>query len=172
MQNRNDTGLISLFAALSISLGILENFLPMPLPGVRLGLANIGIMLAVYILGPRAAFTVAFIKALAVAVFGGGLVTKLSIGLPATIVSTAVMIIYVHFLRSRTTAVSTGAVGAFAHISVQFYMVKTLYVQSEAIYSVYFPFALFAVLTGCITGLITMRAETAFYNITDEVDNL
>lgn len=46
---------IALFAALTLVLGYLEATIPVPIaiPGVKLGLANIAVLIALYLMGPR-----------------------------------------------------------------------------------------------------------------------
>lgn len=55
---------IALFAALTLVLGYLEAMIPLPatIPGVKLGLANIAVLIALYLMGPRWAFAVMLLK--------------------------------------------------------------------------------------------------------------
>ena len=55
---------IALFAALTLVLGYLEAMVPLPvtIPGVKLGLANIAVLIALYLMGPRWAFAVMLLK--------------------------------------------------------------------------------------------------------------
>lgn len=55
---------IALFAALTLVLGYLEAMIPAPvvIPGVKLGLANVAVLIALYLMGPRWAFAVMLLK--------------------------------------------------------------------------------------------------------------
>ena len=55
---------IALFAALTLVLGYLEATIPVPIaiPGVKLGLANIAVLIALHLMGPRWAFAVMLLK--------------------------------------------------------------------------------------------------------------
>ncbi len=144
-----------LFAAMTVSLGVLESFIALPVPGVRIGLSNIGIMLCIYLLDIPAAFYVAVTKSILVPLLTGNLVVKMSISLPATMASTAAMALSYLILRRILSPVSIGALGALAHICLQFFVVKNLYIKTDAIYNLLPYFCFFSVLAGAATGYIT-----------------
>ncbi len=54
--------LIALLSALSVLLGGIDNLIPTPTPGVRLGLGNIIVLVSLFILGWKSALAVAFLK--------------------------------------------------------------------------------------------------------------
>ena len=56
---------VGMLAALAIILGYLETFVPIPIPGVKLGLANIAVLIALGQGDTRGAFGIAVIKVLA-----------------------------------------------------------------------------------------------------------
>ena len=56
---------VGMLAALAIILGYLETFVPIPIPGVKLGLANIAVLIALGQHDTRGAFGIAVIKVLA-----------------------------------------------------------------------------------------------------------
>ena len=57
---------ITVIASLSIVLGYIEQLIPLPLaiPGVKIGLSNIGVLVALYLIGNKSAFFVSLIKSL------------------------------------------------------------------------------------------------------------
>ena len=69
--------LCALLTAMALGLSYLENLFPVnlaiPLPGVKLGLANIVTLVALYLLGPRDAFAILIPRCVFGAVFGGGI---------------------------------------------------------------------------------------------------
>ncbi|MEG0374619.1 MAG: Gx transporter family protein [Raoultibacter sp.] len=69
---------IALFAALTLVLSYMEAMIPLPvaIPGVRLGLANVTVLIALYLMGPRWAVAVLILKVA---------VTSLIIGSPSMI---------------------------------------------------------------------------------------
>lgn len=156
IQNKR-LALTGLFAALTVTLGVFETFIALPVPGVRLGLSNVGIMLCLYLLNLPAAIYVALAKGILVPLLTGNLIVKMSIGLPATMMSTLVMALIITLTRRFTSPLSVGSLGAFVHIAVQFFTVKNLYIKTDAIYNLLPYFTLFSVLTGAVTGYITIQ---------------
>ncbi|PLX69902.1 MAG: heptaprenyl diphosphate synthase [Denitrovibrio sp.] len=148
--------LTGLFAALTVSLGVFETFIALPVPGVRIGLSNVGIMLCLYIIDLPAAIYVAIAKSILVPLLTGNLIVKMSISLPATLAATLAMALFIFITIKHTSPLSAGSVGGFVHIIVQFFVVKNLYIKSDAIYNLLPYFTLFSVLTGAITGYITL----------------
>ena len=69
--------LCAVLVALALGLSYLERFLPLqmavPLPGVKLGLANIVTLMALYFLGTRPAVTILGLRCVLGSLFGGGL---------------------------------------------------------------------------------------------------
>lgn len=67
----------ALLTALALALSYTERFIPLqllvPLPGVKLGLANIATLAALYFLGQKYAFAILICRCLLGAVFGGGI---------------------------------------------------------------------------------------------------
>ena len=54
--------LTALLASLALAFNIAEGFLPLPLPGVKLGAANVFALAALVLMGPRAAFAVTLLR--------------------------------------------------------------------------------------------------------------
>ena len=69
--------LCAVLIALALALSYTERFIPLqmvvPLPGVKLGLANIVTLIALYLMGPKAAFAILIPRCIFGAVFGGGI---------------------------------------------------------------------------------------------------
>jgi heptaprenyl diphosphate synthase len=144
-----------LFAAFTVSLGVFETFIALPVPGVRLGLSNIGIMLCLYLIDLPAALYISVAKGILVPLLTGNLIVKMSISLPATLASALCMGMFIRLTGKFTSPVSAGAVGGFVHICVQFFTVKNLYIKTDAIYNLLPYFTFLSVLTGALTGYIT-----------------
>lgn len=62
---------VGVLAALALVLSYVESFVPMPVPGVKLGLANVAILVAIVQLDGRAAFAVMAVKVLAAGLLFG-----------------------------------------------------------------------------------------------------
>ena len=88
--------LCAILIALALALSYTARFIPLqmviPLPGVKLGLANIVTLIALYLLGPRDAFAILIPRCIFGAVFGGG-ITGLLFSLTGGILAMLTMIL-------------------------------------------------------------------------------
>lgn len=65
---------IGLFSAAAILLGYIETFLPAaPVPGIKLGLANLAVVLALYLYGMKEAVFISFVRILTLGFLFGNL---------------------------------------------------------------------------------------------------
>lgn len=84
----------SILISMALVLSYMERFIPLqmiiPLPGIKLGLANIVTMIALYLLGTKSAFFILILRCILGAVFGGG-ITGLIFSLTGGVLAMAVM---------------------------------------------------------------------------------
>lgn len=106
----------AVLVSLALALSYAERFIPLqmliPLPGVKLGLANVVTLIALYLLGEKNAFVILILRCVLGSVFGGG-ITGLLFSLCGGILSMSVMA-----LCKRTSFFSVYGVsilGAAAH---------------------------------------------------------
>ena len=96
MNKTKRLALCAVLIALAMALSYTERFIPLqmviPLPGVKLGLANTVTLIALYLMGPKAAFAVLLPRCVFGAVFGGG-ITGLAFSLTGGIFAMATMIL-------------------------------------------------------------------------------
>lgn len=140
---------IALFAALTLVLGYLEASIPMPvtIPGVKLGLANVAVMIALYLMGPKWAFAVMCLKIA---------VTSLLIGAPSMALYSAAgsTLAYVgmyaawHF--GKLPVVSVSVIAALLHNMGQ--LACAIAIMATPALLVNLPVMIIA---ACITGLAT-----------------
>lgn len=154
MLSHNRIALTGIFASITIVLGVIDNMIPLPIPGIRLGLANIGIMLAIYALPFKETMYIALIKAILIPILTGNLFIKLLIGLPATMAATLAMYFYYSLTNRLSSPMSTGAIGALVHITVQFIVIKLTLIKTLAIYTILPYFSTLSIISGIITGYI------------------
>ncbi|MDY6820987.1 MAG: Gx transporter family protein [Deferribacterota bacterium] len=156
LDSNKNISILGILTAFTIIIGFLENLIPLPLPGVKLGLANIGIMLSIYILGFSKSIYIAFLKSIILSIFTGNLIIKFSISLPATVVATTIMFISYKLLK-KATPLSIGAIGGFIHMNMQFFVIKTLYLKTTAIIYLVPYYSIISVFSGIVTGYITYK---------------
>lgn len=144
--------LCAILIALAMALSYTERFIPLqmlvPLPGVKLGLANIVTLMALYLMGPKAAFAILIPRCIFGAVFGGG-ITGLAFSLIGGLLAMAVMC-----LARRISAFSVYGVsilGAAAHNIGQ--ILAAMVLMNSVYIGAYLPYLLVvALFTGFATG--------------------
>jgi heptaprenyl diphosphate synthase len=146
---------LSLLLAMATSLHVLEGLFPIPLPfpGVKLGLANIVTLLVLYLYDLRAAMTVAMARVLLGSLLGGTFFAPaFFLGLTGAVISTLIMALLV----KKTTCFSPFGIslsGAVGHNLGQLVMASFL-LQNQAIFF-YLPILLLgAIPTGLVTGYL------------------
>ena len=144
--------LCALLIALALALSYTERFIPLqmvvPLPGVKLGLANIVTLIALYLLGPKYAFAILIPRCVFGAIFGGG-ITGLLFSLTGGVLAIAVMALSRKLPVFSVYGVSI--LGAAAHNVGQILAAMAL---MHSIYiGAYLPYLLIvALFTGFATG--------------------
>jgi heptaprenyl diphosphate synthase len=145
---------LALFAALAVALHTLEALLPSPAPWFRLGFANILTLVALFLYGGRAAWTVTLTRvgvgALVLgSLFGPGFFLSLGGGLLATALMTAA-----HRLAGRHLGpVGISALGAAGHATGQMLVAWLLLVRHPGLWSLFPFFLLFSLGTGIANGV-------------------
>ena len=138
--------------ALALALSYTERFIPLqmivPLPGVKLGLANIVTLIALYLLGPKAAFAILIPRCIFGAVFGGG-ITGLAFSLTGGLLAMCVMALAKKLPIFSIYGVSI--LGAAAHNIGQ--ILAAMALMNSVYIGAYLPYLLaVALFTGFATG--------------------
>lgn len=156
---------LSLLLAMATALHILEGLLPIPLPfpGVKLGLANIITLLVLYLYDLRAGLTLAILRVFLGSLLGGTFLSPgFLLGLTGTVLSTLVMALLVK-KTGCFSPIGISLSGAVGHNLGQLVMAALL-LQNRAIFF-YLPVLLLAAIpTGMITGYILQRLMVRLEN--------
>lgn len=140
--------LVAMGTALHVAEGMLS--IPVPIPGVKLGLANIVTLLAIYLYGFRDGVTVALLRVLLGSLIGGMFLSPgFLLGLTGAVSSSLAMAL----LLKRTkcfSMIGISMAGAVAHNIGQLLAASLLLQSGAVIY--YLPIL---VLTGIPTGILT-----------------
>lgn len=156
--------LLSIMLAISIVLSIVESMLPViPVPGVKLGLANVVTLLIMYIYGDKDAFMILILRILLVGLLRGNIFSvTFYLSLGGGMVAYIMMFIF-HRLKVFSM-IGVSIMGAFGHSVGQITMAIFLIERAELIY--YFPYVLvLSVITGVITGILALRSHTIMKTI-------
>ena len=146
----------ALLTAMALALSYLENFFPLalaiPIPGVKLGLANVVTLFALYALGPGQALMILFSRCFLGAVFAGNL-NALIFSLLGGFTAMLVMILLSRVKKLSVYGVSVG--GAAAHSCGQVGAAILTLGNTAPLY--YLPILLgVSLFTGALTGLIAV----------------
>jgi len=138
----------------AIGLHVFESALPNLGPWFKPGLANIVTLIALVMLGPRAAITLALGRVLVGSMFIGTLLTPtFFLSLSGTIAATAVMLATWRWLPG-VSLVGISLLAALAHMVAQFVVVERFYIQQPALYHLLPPMLLLSAVTGWINGAL------------------
>ena len=164
--------LCAVLAALALGLSTLENLFPVslivPLPGVKLGLANIVTVFALYELGAPEALAILVTRCLLGGLFSGT-ATALLFSLLGGLCAMGVMILLKRSRRLSVYGVSVG--GAAAHNAGQ--ILAAMITLGNTMVVGYLPFLLaVALITGTLTGFVVslLLRATAQLHLTNQSD--
>lgn len=155
--------LCGLFTALALILFVVEAQipLPVPVPGIKLGLANIITVTALYLLGRKEACIILLVRIFLGSLYAG--FSALPYSLCGGICSMAAVLLVRRLLQKKQQWV-TGVLGAVAHNLGQLAMAAVL-TQTPSIL-IYLPVLVLAGLaTGVLTGFCTQLATTRLEKI-------
>lgn len=155
--------LCAVLTALALGLSVMENLfpIPLPLPGVKLGLANIVTLFALYTLGAGAALAILVARCLLGSLFAGN-ASALLFSLLGGLFAMLVMIVLRRSGRLSVYGVSIG--GAAAHNIGQ--IGAAMIALGSPMVLGYLPWLLaISLLTGTLTGFVVSLLFRALKNI-------
>ena len=142
-----------IFAALAILMGYVESAIPMPvpIPGFKLGLSNIVVLLCMYVMGVKEGFYISIVRVIISALLFRGFV-GLWYSMAGAVLSYAVMAFLIRF--KSVSAIGISVAGGVAHNIGQIIVAVIILGRGVVIYLV--PVLMISgVVTGIIIGIIT-----------------
>lgn len=146
--------MLGVLSAITIVIAIAESFIPsIGIPGVKLGLANIVILIVLFEIGILEAIIINFIRVIIVALVRG---TFLSMGflmsLTGAFMSLGVMILF-YLLIKKFSIIGVSVIGSIFHVTGQI-LIAMIYLGT--VYVIYYlPIIMVsAILTGVLVGVI------------------
>ncbi len=143
---------VGVLASLAIILSYFEMLIPapVPIPGIKLGLANIVVLIALYTLGPKQAFNISLVRVFSVAFLFGG-VSTLMYSFTSAIASFTIM--YIFKKVGIFSIVGVSIIGSFVHVTTQ--LLVAAYVVQNISVMTYLPILTFsALISGFLIGYI------------------
>lgn len=149
---------IARHAAAAIVLTVAEAAIPLPLPGVKPGLANIVTLVVLARWGWREAVWVALLRVLAGSLLlGQFFAPSFVLSLAGALASLLVLGMAMHLPPRWFGPVSHSILAAFAHIGAQLVVARLWLVPHDGVFYLTPVFALAAVVFGLINGLVAAR---------------
>lgn len=149
---------IARYAAAAIALTVAEAAVPLPLPGVKPGLANIVTLIVLVRWGWREAVWVSLLRVLAGSLLlGQFLAPGFFLSLSGAVASLLVLGLAVHLPSRWFGPVSLSILAAFAHIGAQLAVARLWLVPHDGVFYLTPIFVSAAVFFGLINGLIAAR---------------
>jgi heptaprenyl diphosphate synthase len=155
MQSLNRIAFLSIFIAASIVVFVVESMYPTPIPGIRLGLANIFILLALLSYGIKEAFLIGMLKSILGSLILGRLFTpSFLFSLSGTAVSIMVMWL---ILKSKMpfSLLGISIIGAEAHTMTQLILATSIFLPCISFLYISPIFIISSLITGSVVGIIT-----------------
>ena len=145
---------IAMLTASAIVIAVAESFIPsIGIPGIKLGLANIIVLVTLYELGILEATFVNFLRVVVVALIRGTFLSyTFLMSLTGAILSLGVMIL-LYLLVKRLSIIGVSVVGALFHAIGQI-LIAMIFLNT--VYIVYYlpVIAISAIITGVFVGII------------------
>lgn len=150
-KNTKKIALLAMCVALAMIFSFVESFVPTPMPGIKLGLANIVTLFLIYTLGPAYAIGVSVVRIFLSTLLFGAFPTALFYSFFGFVLSFTVMMISKTFLPFGKVGVSV--LGAVFHNLGQ--VIAACLIMSTASLAVYFiPLLLSGTIAGVVIGVI------------------
>ena len=157
-----------LLISVALVLSFLERFIPLsllvPLPGIKLGFANIVTMFALFYLGVPSAITITVLRCVMASLLFGGM-SSLLYSLSGAFLALVVMIILKLGYGRFFSLIGISMGGAAAHNTGQIIMAGIM-LKNTAVFA-YLPVLLFA---GLVTGLITAIISVNLFAIFEKTN--
>lgn len=155
MKNTHKISLLGVLTASAIIISIIESFIPsVGIPGIKLGLANILILVTLYELGPKEAIFVNIARVYLSALLRGTIMTMgFVMSLAGAILSFLAMLFF-YLVVKKFSIIGVSVIGAIFHVAAQL-LVAWAY-MGASIVLIYLPFiALSAIITGIFVGIVS-----------------
>ena len=149
---------IARHAAAAIVLTVAEAAIPLPLPGVKPGLANIVTLIVLARYGWVAAAWVSGLRVIAGGLLLGQFLSPgFFMSLTGALLSLLVLGVAIHLPRRWFGPVSHSILAAFAHIGAQLVVARLWLVPHDGVFYLLPVFALAAVVFGLVNGLVAAK---------------
>ncbi len=153
MKKLNKMIFLSILVSIGLALSVLESAIPLPIamPGARLGLSNMVVLVTIIIFGFKEGIIVSMLKSM-VLVLVTGSISSFIYSFSGAILSCIVMYLAYRFFSNIFSLMGVSILGALSHVTAQI-TVASLMMNNAKIYT-YLPFLMLtSIFTGYFVGL-------------------
>lgn len=146
---------LAIYTAMALALALFERVIPIPIPfpGVKMGLANLIIVIILYKHSFKDALIVNVARVLLAAIFGGGL-SSLLYSFSGALISLGAMYLVMQLMKNSVSTLGVSLTGAYFHSFAQI-AVAGIIIENAGIIT-YLPIIMWASLgTGAIIGMVS-----------------
>ena len=166
--------IISILVAICVAISIIDSLISgliIPfMPGVKLGLANIIILVLLYQYKFDVGFVATILKSIIVGLLFSGITTFI-IGGTASLVSFLLMYLIKRILKDKVSIVSVSLIGGLSHILTQLLIVSLIYKLGSVVFLYGVYLVLISIATSIIVGLISIKCNILVTKINEENEN-
>lgn len=157
MRNSNVTRIaaLSMFLALAVLLNYVENLIPIviPIPGVKLGLANTMNLIVLYFFGRHNYFLIGFLRVLLISILFNGLFTNgFFLSMSGFFLSSICVLLF--SISKHLSLFSLSIISAIAHGTGQIICSVFLFALPTGPNLYYFTYLPILIISGLITGVL------------------
>lgn len=151
--------LITILGGLALFLSVIEYIIPKPIPFIKIGLANIPILLSLHILQPRSSFKLILIKSLGASLISGTLFSWIFLySLSGSLVSGLFMVVSWRLLHRWVTMIGISILGALSSNLTQISL--ALLILGPGAKYLGIPILIIGLISGLSIGLLTNKFIT------------
>ena len=150
------------FTAFAVTIYVVENFIPKPLPFMKLGLANIVILILIFSGNAKTAFIISISKTIIGGFFSGTILSPTTLlSLSGSILSVIIMFIFWKSTISFSI-IGISIIGAISHNFAQIFVVRLILIKKDDIFYLTPLLIIMGIITGIITGYLAYLFSQKF----------
>jgi heptaprenyl diphosphate synthase len=155
--------LLGIFLAIILAVGVFERSIPLDfaVPGVRLGLSNVVILLAIYLFRFRYVLILVVLKCVLLAALTGG-ISSFLYSMCGSLFSFLVMWLLATLLKDKISPIGVSVAGAVCHIAGQL-LVASLIIENMQIFIFMPPLVLMSAASGVLVGILVKLSLKVFF---------
>ncbi len=148
---------IAWFTALAIAIHVLESAIPSPIPGIKIGLANVVTIVVFLQFGWRTAVWVSSLRVLIASLIVGSFLSPTFMlsasGACASLIAIGAAKL---ILNQQLSAMGYSVIAAIAHILAQFWVAYALFIPHDALFHLLPVLVTVAIITGIFNGSLAL----------------